>query len=391
MDEGTWEHLKSACSNGSPAGENCEYQPAFLELLGLASPRAEIQVGNAVIAARLPDWPAILERSLHLSQQTRDLRIGVLLVESLTQRDGWSGLAAGLEIINHWTSALWFDVWPELDRDEHDDPTARLSALSHLLSDQFLQRTLYQLPLAEHPSLGTLRLRDTLAIIKGKKEVVRELTAAELQAFFKESEPLTLAMRLRDVDRCCDAVEMLDQFLNNQPGSEGWSAGRLITLLQRGRELLMTNLAGHQRFDSLVATSSDEQPAANTRSPKENTDSTTLPPVATGSMAQATTTANPATLAWLDQENKGEVALPVAGGNVASICPLQIGSRSEATAAIDAVCAYFQSHEPASPVPLLLQRAKRLVSMNFIELMHELAPTEALQLLRQLHVVDRAG
>ncbi len=71
--------------------------------------------------------------------------------------------------------------------------------------------------------------------------------------------------------------------------------------------------------------------------------------------------------------------------------PLQIRSRNDATAAIDAVCDYFRSHEPASPVPLLLQRAKRLISMNFIELMHELAPNEAMQLLRQLHVVDKAG
>ena len=41
---------------------------------------------------------------------------------------------------------------------------------------------------------------------------------------------------------------------------------------------------------------------------------------------------------------------------------------------LDKACDYLERHEPSSPVPLLLKRAKRLVSKNFMEIMRDLAP-----------------
>lgn len=121
MDEGNWDNLKSAFSNSAPGGENCEYEPAFLELMSLASPRPEVQMGTTIIAARLHDWPAILQKSVSLSERTRDLRVGVLLAESLAQLNDWEGLAEGCEILWCWTTQLWTHVYPELDDEENND------------------------------------------------------------------------------------------------------------------------------------------------------------------------------------------------------------------------------------------------------------------------------
>ena len=41
---------------------------------------------------------------------------------------------------------------------------------------------------------------------------------------------------------------------------------------------------------------------------------------------------------------------------------------------LDKACDYFERHEPSSPVPLLLRRAKRLVSKDFMEILRDLAP-----------------
>jgi type VI secretion system protein ImpA len=38
------------------------------------------------------------------------------------------------------------------------------------------------------------------------------------------------------------------------------------------------------------------------------------------------------------------------------------------------VLEYYKGNEPSSPVPLLVQRAKRLVPMSFVDAMKELAP-----------------
>jgi type VI secretion system protein ImpA len=41
---------------------------------------------------------------------------------------------------------------------------------------------------------------------------------------------------------------------------------------------------------------------------------------------------------------------------------------------IDKICQFYERAEPSSPVPLLLKRARRLVPMNFMEIMQDLAP-----------------
>jgi len=51
-----------------------------------------------------------------------------------------------------------------------------------------------------------------------------------------------------------------------------------------------------------------------------------------------------------------------------------ITSRQDAVRALDAIGNYFDQHEPSSPVSLLVQRARRLVSKSFIEIMRDVAP-----------------
>jgi type VI secretion system protein ImpA len=51
-----------------------------------------------------------------------------------------------------------------------------------------------------------------------------------------------------------------------------------------------------------------------------------------------------------------------------------IRSRDDVVRVLDRVCDYFQKHEPSSPVPLLLRRAKRLVSKDFMDIIYDLTP-----------------
>jgi type VI secretion system protein ImpA len=51
-----------------------------------------------------------------------------------------------------------------------------------------------------------------------------------------------------------------------------------------------------------------------------------------------------------------------------------VRSRDDATRALDAVAAFFRQHEPSSPVPLLVERAKRLVFKDFLEVLADIAP-----------------
>ncbi len=49
-----------------------------------------------------------------------------------------------------------------------------------------------------------------------------------------------------------------------------------------------------------------------------------------------------------------------------------IHSRGDVEKSIDLMCEYYTNHEPSSPVPLLLKRAKRLINDDFITILEEL-------------------
>ena len=51
-----------------------------------------------------------------------------------------------------------------------------------------------------------------------------------------------------------------------------------------------------------------------------------------------------------------------------------ITSRDDVREALEAICTYYRNHEPASPLPLLLGRCQRLVGLDFLATLRELAP-----------------
>jgi type VI secretion system protein ImpA len=51
-----------------------------------------------------------------------------------------------------------------------------------------------------------------------------------------------------------------------------------------------------------------------------------------------------------------------------------VSSRADVVRALDLVLDYYRDNEPSSPVPLLVARAKRLVSSSFIDAIKDLAP-----------------
>ena len=51
-----------------------------------------------------------------------------------------------------------------------------------------------------------------------------------------------------------------------------------------------------------------------------------------------------------------------------------VKSRQDAIRALDAVAEFFRRTEPSSPIPLFLERAKRLVSKDFLEVLADIAP-----------------
>jgi type VI secretion system protein ImpA len=66
----------------------------------------------------------------------------------------------------------------------------------------------------------------------------------------------------------------------------------------------------------------------------------------------------------------------------------QVATRADVIATLDRVCDYYARHEPSSPVPLLLIRARGLVHKSFIDLLGDLAPEGLAQFTQ---VIGTAG
>jgi type VI secretion system protein ImpA len=61
----------------------------------------------------------------------------------------------------------------------------------------------------------------------------------------------------------------------------------------------------------------------------------------------------------------------------------RISNRQDVMRTLDTVCDYYARSEPSSPVPLLLQRAKRLVCMDFLAIIADMAP-ESVERVRSI-------
>ena len=51
-----------------------------------------------------------------------------------------------------------------------------------------------------------------------------------------------------------------------------------------------------------------------------------------------------------------------------------IKSRQDALRALDSISLFFRQTEPSSPIPLFLERAKRLIGKDFLEILADVAP-----------------
>ena len=61
-------------------------------------------------------------------------------------------------------------------------------------------------------------------------------------------------------------------------------------------------------------------------------------------------------------------------GSEATIAVGSIRSRQDAIRALEAAAEFFRRNEPSSPVPLFVDRAKRLISKDFLEVLADVAP-----------------
>ncbi|MCP5201249.1 MAG: type VI secretion system protein TssA [Gammaproteobacteria bacterium] len=320
------ETLVRPLADDAPCGPDLEYE-GITALEDLATIVPERQVGDTIEPGRDPDWPAVRDAALALFERTRDLRVGVHLATALLRTSGWEGWADGLELLARLCDEQWEAVHPQLDPFDDFDPAMREGTLG-LLAAMPTLRAVRLLPLARSPRLGIVSAR-SLQIARGEVQASEdepELSLADVQAVFRDCDNEEGTRLWADIGRAAGALSALTGRMSEH--GSGQSVERLVDLMGDIQAALHeygnTGPDGASEAISVTA-GAVEQPVA-------------------GSSPQA-----------------------AAGGGA-------LTSRGDVVAALDRIIAYYARHEPSSPVPVLLTRARTLVGKDFWEIVNDLVP-----------------
>lgn len=318
--------LLEPVSEDAPCGEDLEYDPAFGELERAAEGTHGHVMGDEEIPPEPPDWGEVSEAAESLFERTKDLRVACHLAHASLNKDGLPGFASGLALINGLVHRYWDEIYPQLDEEEDNDPTLRMNSLLALNSRNEFVGSLDRAVLVSSKALGRFSRRD-MRLADGEisapdDEDTQIPDPTHIEAAFLDADLDELKGSADALDQCVDTVGDLESYLREQVGTE--YVPDLDTLSTELKEL-----RGIYR-EQLIRRGVEQEGG----------------------------------------EGNGADGVAVAAKGV----PGEIRSREDAIRVLDRLCDYFIKNEPSSPVPLLLQRAKRLVAKDFMEILRDLTP-----------------
>jgi type VI secretion system protein ImpA len=324
--------LLQPVTEDAPVGADLEYDPAYMAAFRAAEGTQERQMGDTLVAGEEPDWRAVGKAAAELLSRTKDLRVAVLLTRALLRTQGLAGLDQGLTLIHGLVERYWDDAYPQLDPSDDNDPTLRVNILLDLCSSEAVLHTLRIAPLVRSKVLGPLSLRD-VEIAEGRASAPADIKPLDPEA-------------VRGVFMDCDLDEL------QASAAAASSALQHVSLLSDalGERIRLDQMPSFDPLaEVLTAISRLLGPYLAERLPAE-----------------------PSTAA-MEDDATGPETWP-AEGSVRGAGIGEIASRDDVARAIDRICDYYSRYEPSSPVPLLLHRAKRLATGNFIDIVRDLAP-----------------
>jgi type VI secretion system protein ImpA len=333
------ESLLVEVSEGDPCGGDLSYDSSFLALEDMLRAKPADSIMEGVDAAvEEPNWREVRDKSIELLRRSKDLRVGVYLALALLQTEGIGGLAEGASLLRGLLERFWDNLHPRLDPEDNHDPLERINILQSLsptgVSEQDpvrLTRRLAETPLCNSARMGKFSLRD-IRVAKGEialdeEEMAEAPDTGVIDAAFQDTATDELLATAQAVEAALEHTTALaEAFAQRATQNQAPDLSELEGVLGNIGKCLQEHLA-KRGYGQAVS----EGTAAG----------------------------------------EAEAAAPPASG--------EIRSANDALLAMEKVCQYFERHEPSSPVPLLLRRAQKLVSKNFLEVIEDVCPDAANQ------------
>jgi len=307
------------CANDPPAGADLDASGEILALDMLAK-------WGSVEAET--DWRALLKASEQAMERSRDLRAATYLTAALLAIEGIRGFCEGLHLIRALLETYWEELHPRADED--GEFMERSSALFNLTHFHKVLQPLRTAILVRYQPVGRFSLHD-IEIAEGTAEAPSDYPGTPpnpsmIAAAFQGDDAAELQALSAQMATAVQDVEAIEAHFREMAGLEqSPDLTRLRDMLRR----ILTSLKAHvpEAPGALMINASEDAPSG------------------------------------------------VPGPHAAHAgIPGEVNTREQALAALDAVSKYFRTHEPSSPVPFLLARARRLVDMDFLAILQDIAP-----------------
>jgi type VI secretion system protein ImpA len=326
--------LLQPITEAQPCGESLEDTELLasfdaFRLFGQARPLdapAEPNEKRVPKPAESPEWINIRDKALDALAKSKDLRLLAYLGTALLRTDGLPAFSETLNVASQWLDMHWSQTYPLVD----EDAVLRRNALNCFADPMAIVDGIRRVPLVRSRQHGTFSLRDidiaTHQLTPGEGDVL--VDENQIQAAFASMPLPELTQLLDSVVAAVAALNKIDGTMRESAGSEAMPGFEPVTAqLGRAGQVLRAQVAAHPQ---------------NTAAPGSG-------------------------------DAAGE---PGEGGPSLSGA---VKSRQDAIRALDAVAAFFKRTEPSSPIPMFLERAKRLVSKDFLEVLADIAPEAVAQ------------
>jgi type VI secretion system protein ImpA len=267
------------------------------------------------------EWEKIRADALDGLNKSKDLRLLAYLGTAALRTDGLPAFAHVLTTASQWLETYWPNVYPALD----EDAIARRNALNCFADPMAVVDRIWRLPLVTSRQHGRYSLRD-IEIARGQAvpgPLESKPEEAAILNAFRELSLEQLAALDASVTAAGGALTSIDVRMRSEGGPDvAPDFGPLVTHFAKLNRICKEQLA-------------------------------------------------------LRGAEAGEGGADGSGGvsaGQAAFKPGVINSRADAIRALDAVAEYFRRNEPSSPIPLFVERAKRLVAKDFLEVLADIAP-----------------
>lgn len=271
---------------------------------------------------RPPNWVGIRDEAATALRTTKDLRLLAYLGAATLRLDGIPAFAQTLGVASQWLESYPSQTYPLVD----EDALFRQNALNCLADPVAVIDALRRSPLVSHRQHGRFSIRDFDLLAGDIQPSAREAKpdAAQIEAAFKGTSLDELKSLQASVESALSAIRGIDTAMREANGVEfAPNYESLSTQFKKIAGVLRTHIAAHP-------------------------DAVSAAPLEAGTAGSQQ------------------------GGAVVAVGAVR--SREDAIRALDAAAEFFRRNEPSSPIPLFIERAKRLVSKDFLEVLADVAP-----------------